>query len=285
MAIGDYVNVSFGISYSGATAKTERPPNGTYKVVNLTESSSLPFNETDFAIRIPKSSFAVQPYELISGTYYWTYTTGACSFAKSESVSLKEFIVVKKDNQRRMFLIDNYQGIFLTEELDYDEFGASTGSPILPSPIVGVDTAINIANGRYGNLILVSLTNSAGVPNSNVIVLDSLSFSKNDILAVLETRKYSFKSIGDKRFSSYEASLLTSGGEKIETYVDVSNPDVVVKVDSFGSSSYEDYTRSNPIRKTGSDALIRFVSYSKRPSLRSAYIYATQQKKTNSNKE
>ena len=286
LAVGDYVNVTFdypiwdgnNLLYSGVL-----PPNGTYKVIDDAYSN---FETSFFYIKIPKSSFAVLPYTGNYPTANWTYQLGyGYTFKKAESVSLKEFIVVKKDNQRRMFLVDNYQGIFLTEELDYDEFGASTGSPILPIPIVGVDTAINIANGKYGNLILVSVFNSLGVPNANVIVLDSLSFSKNDILAVLETRKYSFKNIGDKRFSSYEASLLTSGGEKIETYVDVSNPDVIVKVDSFGSSSYEDYTRSNPIRKTGSDALIRFVSYSKRPSIRSAYIYATQQKKTNSNKE
>ena len=288
LAVGDYVSVTFAypmwdgtnLLYSG-----DLPPNGTYKVV-YNSATGLGFSDTLFVIRIPRSAFTTLPYTGSSASPTYLYTLGyGVTFKKAESIALKEFIVVKKDNQRRMFLVDNYQGIFLTEELDYDEFGASTGSPILPSPIAGVDTAINIANGKYGNLILVSVLNSLGVPNANVIVLDSLSFSKNDILAVLETRKYSFKNIGDKRFSSYEASLLTSGGEKIETYVDVSNPDVIVKVDSFGSSSYEDYTRSNPIRKTGSDALIRFVSYSKRPSIRSAYIYATQQKKTNSNKE
>ena len=287
LAVGDYVNVTFGEPTWNGTVNTGNgyPPSGTYKVL-YDQPAGIGFQDTFFVIKIPRSYFTTLPYSGNPASPTWNYTLGYnCTFKKAESVSLKEFIVVKKDNQRRMFLIDNYQGIFLTEELDYDEFGASTGSPILPSPIAGVDTAISIANGRYGNLILVSLVNSAGIPNSNVIVLDSLSFSKNDILAILETRKYSFKSIGDKRFSSYEASLLTSGGEKIETYVDVSNPDVTVKVDSFGSSSYEDYTRSNPIRKTGSDALIRFVSYSKRPSIRSAYIYATQQKKTNSNKE
>ena len=282
MAIGDYVNVSFGLSFSGATVKTERPPNGTYKVVNSSESGGLPFNDTDFAIRIPKSSFIIQPF---TSPDIWTYTGGACTFAKADSVSLKEFIVVKKNNQRRMFLVDNYQGIFLTEELDYDEFGNSTGSPILPSPITGVDTSVKIAKGLYGNLILVSLLDSKGKPNANVITLDTLSFSKNDILAKLNTRQYSFKNIGDKRFSSYEAGIITSGGEKIETYVDVINPDITVKVDSLGASSYEDYTRNNPIRKTGAGAIIRFVSYSKRPSIRSAYIYASQQNKNNINKK
>lgn len=284
LALDDYVTINFGEnSWSGATPVLgKHPPSGTYKVRN-----DLGFADTYFTIRIPADSFEYPIYQgtYPSGSFVYTGGTTGTTFAKAESVSLKEFIVVKKDNQRRMFLIDNYQGIFLTEELDYDEFGASTGSPILPSPIVGVDTPEKISTGLYGNLILVSALDSRGNPNANVIVLDSLSFSKNNIRAVLETRQYSFKNIGDKRFSSYEASMVTSGGEKIETYVDVVNPDVTVKVDSFGASSYEDYTRTNPIRKTGSGAIIRFVSYSKRPSIRSAYIYAAQQKKNNINKE
>jgi hypothetical protein len=282
MAIGDYVNVTFGLSFSGATVVTERPPNGTYKVVNTSESGGLPFNDTDFAIRIPKSNFVIQPF---NSPDIWTYTVGACSFAKAESVSLKEFIVAKKNNQRRMFLIDNIQGIFLTEELDFDEFGDSIGDPILPNPRTGVDTPANIAIGRYGNLILVSSLTSGGAPNPNVIILEALAFSKNDINAVLETRQYSFNGINDKRFSSYEANILTSGGEYIETYVNSLNPDVSVKVDELGSSSVEDYNRSNPIRKTGSHASIKFISYSKRPSIRSAFIYAKQQNKNNLNKQ
>jgi len=293
MAVGNYVNVSFGNSYSGAITKTERPPNGSYLVVNAYETGALPFNENNFAIRIPKSDFPVQPFD---GVDAWTYTGGACSFSKAESISLKEFIVAKKNNQRRMFLIDNNQGVFLTEELNYDEFGESIGSPILPNPIAGVDSVSDIALGRYGDLKLVASLDSAGNPNPNVIILDALSFSKNNILAVLETRQYTFagmadsqkrysSGIADKRFSSYEANFVTTGGETIETYVDVYNPDVTVKVDSFGASSNEDYIRSNPIRKTGSGAIIRFVSYSKRPSIRSAYIYAKQQNKNNLNKQ
>jgi hypothetical protein len=283
LAVGDYINLSFGKAYLGATVTNYRLPDGTYKVVNITENNSvLPFFDTTFSVEIPKSSFVIQPYD---GTN-WIFTgTDDCTFSKAESVSLKDFIVVKKDNQRRMFLIDNYQGIFLTEQLDHDEFGNSTGGPILPIPIANVDTNENIAKGLYGNLILVSPLDANGNPNPNVIILDPLAFTKNDILAVLETRQYTMDSITDKRFSSYEANILTAGGERVETYAEIINPDVSVKVDSLGSSSLEDYNRSNPVRKIGSGATLKFVSYSKRPSIRSAFIYATQQKKNNINKE
>ena len=270
LAVGDYVNCIFSVDSTGFLI-----PSGTYKVIAVHDQFS-------FSVEILRSAFPVQPYD---GSNWLILDYSPCTFSKAESVSLKEFIVVKKDNQRRMFIVDNYQGIFLTEQLDYDEFGASTGSPILPVPIVGIDTPLNIASGLYGNLILVASLDAQGNPNPNVITLDPLSFTKNDILAVLDTRQYTMNSITDKRFSSYEANILTSGGERIETYAEVFNPDISVKVDSLGSSSVEDYNRSNPIRKIGSGVILKFVSYSKRPSIRSAYIYATQQQKNNINKQ
>jgi hypothetical protein len=268
-AVGDYANCTFGLSNGYIV------PSGTYKVVSVLSSSN-------FTIEVPRSAFPVDPW---TGSAWLFGANISCTFSKAESISLKDFIVVKKDNQRRMFLIDNYQGIFLTEQLDYDEFGNSTGGPILPIPIANVDTNENIAKGLYGNLILVSPVDANGNPNPNVIILDPLAFTKNDILAVLETRQYTMDNITDKRFSSYEANILTAGGERVETYAEIINPDVSVKVDSLGSSSLEDYNRSNPVRKIGSGATLKFVSYSKRPSIRSAFIYATQQKKNNINKE
>lgn len=272
LARGDYVSCQFGLSDGYVV------PNGTYKV---SSDITKPFSSTYFTIEIPRTSFPVDPF---TGTA-WLFGLFTCKFAKAESVSLKEFIVVKKDNQRRMFLVDNFQGIFLTEQLDSDEFGNAIGSPILPAPIAIVDTPENISRGLYGNLILVSPLDINGNPNPNVIVLDSLSFSKNDINAVLETRQYTIDNITDKRWSSYEASILTIGGERIETYAEVINPDISVRVDSFGSSTLEDFNRSNPIRKIGTGLILKFVSYSKRPSFRSAYVYATQQRKNNINKQ
>ena len=267
-AIGDYVNCTFGLDDGYVI------PSGTYQVQGKLTGA--------FIIHIPRSAFPVEPFDGSAWIFGVDFT---CSFAKAESVSLKEFIVVKKNNQRRMFLVDNFQGVFLTEQLDYDEFGDATGGPILPVPIIGVDTPESIANGLYGNLILVSSLDPNGNPNPNVIILDPASFSKNDINAVLETRQYTLDNINDKRFSSYEANILTSGGERIETYAKVDNPDLTVRVDSLGSSSVEDFNRSNPIRKTGSGLILKFVSYSKRPSIRSSFIYATQQKKNNINKQ
>lgn len=287
LAIGDYVNVNFSNdSYALNTGYTlanlvigKHPPNGTYQVLSPTEPAGWAFQETTFTIKIPFNSFEFLPFEgepwLSNSIYLAGYSP---TISKAEKVSFKDFVIAKKDNQRRMFLVDNNQGIFLTEELDFDEFGASIGEPILPSPL-STDSTLNISKGLYGNLVL------ANSSNANAIILNPLSFTKNNINGVLETRQYSFNGIQDKRFSSYEANLLTSGGELIETYVNVLNPDVYTKVDTLGASVSEDFCRSNPIGKIGSHASIKFISYSKRPSIRSAYIYAKQQNKNNINKK
>lgn len=270
---GNYVNCQFGLADGYII------PSGTYKVSQDLVNTDL--LDVAFTVEIPKSAFPVDPY--VGGVRIFG-DSFTCTFAKAESVSLKDFIVVKKDNQRRMFMVDNYQGLFLTEQLDYDEFGDATGKPILPAPIEGVDSPANIALGLYGNLILVASLDANGNANPSVIILDPASFTENDINAVLETRQYTLNNITDKRFSSYEANILTRGGERIETYAEVSNPDVSVKVDSLGSSSFEDFNRSNPVRKIGSGIILKFISYSKRPMIRSAFIYATQQQKNNINK-
>ena len=276
LAIGDYVNVNFpNDSYTSSTISVgQHPPHGTYQII-----SGYSFTDVTFTIKVPLDSFEFPSFTGTKTSANYIYLSGLYpTFSKADSASFKDFVIAKKDNQRRMFIVDNNQGVFLTEELDYDEFGASIGEPLLPSPL-STDSPSNIAKGLYGSLIL------AGSSNANVLILNPLSFTKNNINAILETRQYSFNGIQDKRFSSYEANLLTSGGELIETYVNVLNPDVTTKVDTLGASISEDFCRSNPIGKIGSHASIKFISYSKRPSIRSAYIYAKQQNKNNINKK
>lgn len=46
-------------------------------------------------------------------------------------VDVFNFVIAKKDNLRRLYFIDSDQGVFLTEELDIDEYGNNIGTPIL----------------------------------------------------------------------------------------------------------------------------------------------------------
>jgi hypothetical protein len=179
-----------------------------------------------------------------------TYPTGFDVF---------DFIVAKKDNQRRMYIADSDQGLFLSEELNWDEYqnwaagDPNSGKPTLPFYLPAT--------------------------------LEALSFPANPINAVLKTRRYSFNSIGDKRFSTAEVEMVADAGSQVQTTAEVFNPDIVSVIDTFGASNTEDSARRNGIRKIGTGIQLQFNSYNLRPSIRSAYIYATVQKQNNQSKQ
>ena len=179
-----------------------------------------------------------------------TYPTGFDVF---------DFIVAKKDNQRRMYIVDSDQGIFLAEQLNWDEYqnwaagDPNSGKPTLPFYI----------------------------PTT----LEALSFPANPVNAILKTRRYSFNSIGDKRFSTAEVEMVADAGSQVQTTAEVFNPDIVSVIDTFGAEFTEDSARRNGIRKIGTGIQLQFNSTNLRPSIRSAYIYATVQKQNNQSKQ
>jgi len=160
-----------------------------------------------------------------------------------------DFLIGKKDNLRRMFAVDTEQGVFLMEQLNYDEYGASTGTPILPF------------------YIPATLSGSA--------------FQQNSITAILKTRRYSFNTISDKRYSTVETELVSDAGSQIQTTAEVVNPDTTTVIDTYGFQYTEDSRRSIPVRKIGTGMQISYTSTNLRPSIRSAFVYATVQGKTN----
>lgn len=169
-----------------------------------------------------------------------------------------DFIVAKKDNQRRMYIADSDQGIFLAEQLNWDEYQDwSVGDPNAGEPVL---------------------------PFYLPATLEPLSFPINPINAILKTRRYSFNSIGDKRFSTAEVEMVADAGSQIQTTAEVFNPDITAVIDTFGAEFTEDSARRNGIRKIGTGIQLQFNSYNLRPSIRSAYIYATVQKQTNTSK-
>jgi hypothetical protein len=163
------------------------------------------------------------------------------------------FIVAKKDKQRRLYAVDKVKGIFLMEQLEWDEYGVSTGTPILPFYLPAT--------------------------------LSASAFTPNAIDASLKTRRYTFNDIKDKRYSSANAEMLLPAGSQVKTYVETLNPDTITLVDTYGSPATEDSTRRNPARKIANGIQIRFDTNNLRPSIRAAFVDAVVLGKTNSNKE
>jgi hypothetical protein len=158
-------------------------------------------------------------------------------------IDIFNFVVAKYNNQRRLFLIDTDQGIFLTEELDHDEYGNATGTPIIP----------------------------AYLP----FTLGATEYESNLIDSSLTTRRYTMGSFSDKRFSGTEIDFLFQAGSAIETEALVANEDTSILIDSYGSGSDNDETRRTPIRKFGTGIQLRFSTKNIRPSIRSAFVYGT----------
>lgn len=163
-----------------------------------------------------------------------TYPTG---------VDVFNFVIAKKDDERRLFIIDSDQGIFLTEELDADEFGAEEGTPYLPVYLP--------------------------------FLLGEHSFTSYLIESSLTTRRYVFNTFNDKRFSGTEIDLQFQAGSALETYAIIANEDSDVLIDNYGSGFDNDETRRTPIRKMGTGIQLRFIAKSLRPYIRSAFIYGT----------
>lgn len=160
-----------------------------------------------------------------------------------DGIDVFNFAIAKYNNQRRLFIIDTDQGIFLTEELDHDEYGNALGIPNIP----------------------------AYLP----FYLGQTEFESNLIDSSLTTRRYTFGTFADKRFSGTEIDFLFQAGSAIETEALVANEDTSVLIDSYGSGSDNDETRRVPVRKFGTGIQLRFTTKSLRPSIRSTFVYGS----------
>ena len=167
-------------------------------------------------------------------------------------IDVFNFIVAKKDNIRRLFIVDSNEGVFLTEQLDYDEYGPQIGKPKLDDPAFKLDT-----EGAR---------------------LEPTKFTPVVIDSSLKTRRYTFGSFNDKRFSSAEIDFDFQIGSEIATYVDVSNEDSYALIDDYTSPTDNDETRRTPIRKFGTGLRFQFIG-NFRPFIRSVYAYASQKSK------
>lgn len=163
------------------------------------------------------------------------------------------FEVGKKNNQRRLYGFDTDAGIFLLEELDYDEYGASTGTPILPF------------------YLPATLSGSA--------------FTPNQIQGLLKTRLYIFDNLRDKRFSTAEIDLVCEPASQISTYAETINPDTTTVLDVYGSPTQEDSTRRLAVRKIAYGLQLRFTTNSLRTSIRATNVIATLMGKQNISKK
>ena len=158
------------------------------------------------------------------------------------------FLVAKKNNKRRLWAVDPNEGIFLLEELDWDEFGAGVGTPIL-----------NSDEARLG---------------SEGCRFSSTGYTPNNINAELVTRAYIFQTSSDKRFSSVQSDVNFPAFGQIDVDFITTNPDTQTRLFDFAPPNNEDYILRLPCRKVAYSSQVKYTVNSYRPSIRSVSVEA-----------
>lgn len=164
-----------------------------------------------------------------------------------ENFDIKQFIVAKRGNKRRLFAIDGEEGVFLLEEKNWDEYGAATGLPRLPGA------------GQVDTFVL----------NTDSSVLQASEFLANQIQGQLITRAYSFDTNKEKRFSGIQTDIFTPGGGIVYASVLTSNPDLESQLIRYGITADEDTILRLPVRKCGQYLQAKYVTTNSRPQIHS----------------
>ena len=257
---GVYIANPAGASAGGTTGNT---PEGV-RLLTLSEPLSSPISDVIERINYNYVSKAVGAY--FENRYYLAVPLDSSTVNNAvlvynfinkawESVDtyptgfdIKNFHIAKNGNRRRLFAIDQNEGVFLMENLNWDEYGVSGGTPQLDNPLFKLDSAY--------------------------ATLSSSIFTPNYIQAVLKTRAYAFDTNREKRFSSVQIDTSMTTGADMDIDLVVVNPDSTTQLKNFYATSDEDYLIRLPARKSGYYSQVNFTVNAYRPSIRSTTVQA-----------
>lgn len=206
---------------------------------NAVDRSVAAYWENRYYLAVPLDGSAVNNAVLV---YNFLNKAWESVDTYNANQAIEDFVVAKKGNRRRMFMVDENQGLFLLEELEWDEFSNGIGTPVLPFYIPAT--------------------------------LSPLAFQPIQIDAELTTRAYSFQTNREKRFSSMQADVEFTAGAAVDVSFITVNPDSNTLLTSYGSSASEDVLLRVPTRKSGYYSQVHFQSKNLRPSIRSVSVQA-----------
>jgi hypothetical protein len=172
---------------------------------------------------------------------------------------VKSLLVAKRGNKRRMISVDGNDGIYLFEELDWDEFGFSTGTPFL---------------SEQGFTLTADTPYPYTISTPDACTISDGAFTPNVINGQLTTRAYNLGTNREKRYSSYQADLYAPAGGVINVGLSTSNPDAILTSYRFGSTKASDALIRLPVRKSGYFAQINITTTNLRPEIRSVSVEA-----------
>ena len=135
---------------------------------------------------------------------------------------------------RRLYATNKEGGIYLLEELDYDEFIPTGGGVPLPA------------------VLPITLT---------------ASFNQTPIAGQIITRRYFYQTFAAKRFSSADIDMSMVGSDATSIVARAVNPDNESTVFTFTSSVAQDYTKRFRIGKRGFGLDLEINTTSGRPTI------------------
>jgi len=176
-----------------------------------------------------------------------------------------DFVVANYDNKKRLFIV-NYGGgrpvtppsggVFLCEEVQSGDQTEQGGTPFLPFTLVADDPATPV--------------------NEAAPILDSSGVTVYPTECRMKTRRFTFGTLSEKRFSSLQTDLVFALGGAVNTSVNVYNPDKTLDVDLYQSGPEPDATRRVTVHQRGYAIEAEYHLISGRPSVRGVTVDATQ---------
>jgi len=155
---------------------------------------------------------------------------------------IDNMLVAIYGSARRLYGTNKEGGIFLLEELNYDEYLPSGGGVPLPFILPATLTAV---------------------------------YNSNPIVGQIVTRRYFYQTFSGKRFSYAEMDMSMIGSDGINVVARAVNPDNSSQVFYFTSSTAEDYTKRFRIGKRGFGLDLEINTTSGRPTIGGLRVYAT----------
>ena len=152
------------------------------------------------------------------------------------------FVVSLYGEKKRLYAINQEFGIFLSEELNFDELQSTTGTPTIPFQLPS------------------QITNA---------------FIQYQVAGQILTRRYFFNTFTAKRFASGEVDILSNSNDSMTITAVAVNPDNSSEVFAFSASANEDFTKRFPIAKRGFGLDLKFDTVFGRPTIRGLRVNAT----------
>lgn len=198
---------------------------------------SIPLIDSDVA---PTTNNATLVYSLLNQA--WESVDKYPQNSTYGSYAPRVLLQAVYSNKNQMFAV-SLRKLHLSEQGEIDLLNNGTGTPVLGTALLG-DTA-----GADSAVFVTGAIQSA-------------------IPAILTSRRYSFKTFDQKRFSGLQTDMLLDANTNIDISAIATNPDSEVNLINFTSSAVEDKNIRTKLSRRAYAIDVKFTINSGRPTIR-----------------